>query len=59
MRSTETEGKIGDTVIFDDGSSKEITTSGQASHPNNLGHLKIANRVAYYNGFAQSEREIV
>lgn len=59
LRSTETEGKIGDTVIFDDGSSKEITTSGQASHPNNLGHLKIANRVAYYNGFAQSEREIV
>ena len=59
LRSTETEGKIGDTVIFDDGSSKEITTSGQASHPNNLGHLKIANRVAYYNGFAQSESEII
>lgn len=59
LRSTETEGKIGDIVKFDNGSTKEITTSGQASHPNNLGHLKIANRVAYYNGFAQSEREIV
>ena len=50
--------KIGDIVKFDNGSTKEITTSGQASHPNNLGHLKIANRTAYYNGFAQSENEI-
>lgn len=58
LRSTETEGKIGDIVKFDNGSTKEITTSGQASHPNNLGHLKIANRTAYYNGFAQSENEI-
>lgn len=45
LNTTENQGRIGDTITRDDGSTFTVTSSGVASHPGNKGMKAIADRL--------------